>query len=388
MGPPDPVAPPKMRVPFNRPAIPAGALSMVEESLASDHWSGDGPFAHRCEAMLAEILSSPRVLLTPSCTHALELAALLLDLEPGDEVIIPSFTFVSTANAFALRGARPVFADIRADTLNLDESGLETLIGERTRAIVPVHYAGIGCRMDAIVDIAERHGIAVVEDNAHGLFGSYRGRPLGTFGRFSALSFHETKNITCGEGGALVLGDDRDAERAEVLREKGTNRAAMFRGETDKYTWVDVGSSYLMPDVQAALLCAQLEAHMEIQAHRRHVWDTYMRELAGWSAANGVRLPVVPADCEPAYHMFYLLLRSQEERDSLIEHLRGVGIAAVFHYLPLHLSEVGRRFGGRPGQCPVTEDVSGRLLRLPFYNDLGEVEQETVVEAIKAFGTA
>ena len=358
---------------------------MVEEALASDHWSGDGPFAHRCEGMLADLLSSPRVLLTPSCTHALELAALLLDIEPGDEVIIPSFTFVSTANAFALRGARPVFADIRPDTLNLDESGLEPLITERTRAIVPVHYAGIGCEMDAILPVADKHGIAVVEDNAHGLFGSYRGRQLGTFGRFSALSFHETKNLTCGEGGALVLRDDADAERAEVLREKGTNRAAMFRGEIDKYTWVDIGSSYLMPEVQAALLCAQLEVHAETQAHRRRVWDIYMRDLSDWSAAQGVRLPVVPAECEPAYHLFYLLLPDRSNREALTDHLLARGISAVFHYLPLHLSPMGRHFGGHPGQCPVTEDASDRLLRLPFYSQLTEDQQSVVIEAVTQY---
>jgi dTDP-4-amino-4,6-dideoxygalactose transaminase len=384
MGSTDRVAP-TLRIPFNRPVATKDALSMVDEVLAGDHWSGDGKFAHRCEETIAEILSSPRVLLTPSGTHALELGALLLDLKPGDEVIVPSFTFPSTANAFALRGARPVFADIRPDTLNLDESRLEALITDRTKGIVPVHYAGISCEMDPILAIANHHRIVVVEDNAHGLFGSYRGRQLGTFGRFSALSFHETKNLPCGEGGALVLREEADAERAEVLREKGTNRAAMSRGETDKYTWIDVGSSFLMPDVQAALLCAQLESYATIQERRRAVWDRYMRGLADWGVSQGVRLPIVPSHCEPAYHLFYLLMPDQAERDSLIDHLRHLGISAVFHYLPLHLSPMGQRFGGLPGQCPVTEEVSGRLLRLPFHNALEESEHEIVIEAIRTF---
>jgi dTDP-4-amino-4,6-dideoxygalactose transaminase len=335
--------------------------------------------------MLERLLGVPRVLLTPSGTHALELIALLLDIRPGDEVIIPSFTFVSTANAFVLRGARPVFADIRPDTLNLDEAQLERLITPRTRAIVAVHYAGVGCEMDAILEIAARHGIAVVEDNAHGLFGTYKGRYLGTFGSLAALSFHETKNITCGEGGALIINDPRYIERAEIIREKGTDRTRFFRGEVDKYTWVDVGSSYVLSDLLAAFLYAQLEARERIHAKRRRIWQYYAEHLKDWADAHGVRLPYVPPHCQQSYHMFYLLMPSLAERQALMAHLRARGILSVFHYHPLHLSAMGRRFGGRPGQCPVTEAVSDRLLRLPFYNALTEDDQASVVAALKAF---
>jgi dTDP-4-amino-4,6-dideoxygalactose transaminase len=326
-----------------------------------------------------------KALLTTSCTHALEMAGLLLDLKPGDEVIVPSFTFVSTANAFALRGARPVFADVRPDTLNLDERKLESLITERTRLIVPVHYAGVGCEMDAILDIARRRGVAVVEDNAHGLFGRYRGRPLGTFGAFSTLSFHETKNVSCGEGGALLINDAAYAERAEIIREKGTNRSRFFRGMVDKYTWVDIGSSYVMSDLLAAFLYGQLCMRERIQSRRRAIWDTYHRELAGWAGAQGVTRPHVPEHCEQAYHMYYLLMPSLDARTRFIQQLRQQGINAVFHYLPLHLSDMGRHYGGKPGDCPVTEDVSDRLVRLPFYSTMTEEEQATVLSAVRDF---
>jgi len=309
---------------------------------------------------------------------------MLLDIQPGDEVIVPSFTFVTTANAFVLRGARPVFADIRPDTLNLDETLLERLITSRTCAIVPVHYAGVGCEMDAILAIAQHHGIAVVEDNAHGLFGKYKGRYLGTFGCLATQSFHETKNFTCGEGGALLINDPQYIERAEIIREKGTNRSRFFRGLVDKYTWVDVGSSYLPSDILAAFLYAQLEARDQIQARRQRIWHYYNDHLQDWATANDVRLPIVPAYCEQPYHMFYLLLPSLQQRQALIEHLKGHGILSVFHYLPLHLSDMGRKFGGQPGDCPVTEDISDRLLRLPFYNDLSEAEQVSVCAAIKS----
>jgi dTDP-4-amino-4,6-dideoxygalactose transaminase len=324
-------------------------------------------------------------LLTTSGTQAVELMALWMDIRPGDEVIIPSFTFVSTANAFVLRGARPVFADIRPDTLNLDETHLERLITPRTRAIVVVHYAGVGCEMDAILDIARRHGVAVLEDNAHGLFGAYKGKPLGTFGCLAALSFHETKNITCGEGGALIINDPQYIERAEIIREKGTDRTRFFRGEVDKYTWVDIGSSYVLSDLLAAFLYAQLEAREQIQAKRRRIWHYYEEHLKDWADAHGVRLPYVPPHCQQSYHMFYLLMPSLEERQALIAHLKARGILSVFHYQPLHLSAMGRRFGGRPGQCPIAERVSDQLLRLPFYNALTEEDQAYVVAAIKAF---
>jgi dTDP-4-amino-4,6-dideoxygalactose transaminase len=310
------------------------------------------------------------------------MVALLLDIQPGDEIIVPSFTFVSTINAFVLWGARPVFVDIRPDTLNLNETLIEGLITRRTKAIVVVHYAGVGCEMDTILEIATRYGIAVVEDNAHGLFGTYKGQYLGTFGCLATQSFHETKNFTCGEGGALLINDPQYVERAEIIREKGTNRSRFFRGQVDKYTWVDVGSSYLPSDLLAAFLCAQLEKRDEIQAKRRRIWERYDERLRDWATMNGVRLPLVPAHCEQPYHMFYLILPSLEERQRLIAHLEARGILAVFHYLPLHLSPMGQRWGYQPGDCPVTEWVSDRLLRLPFYNDLAEQEQECVVQTI------
>jgi dTDP-4-amino-4,6-dideoxygalactose transaminase len=309
------------------------------------------------------------------------MAALLLDIRLGDEVIVPSFTFVSTVNAFVLRGAQPIFIDIRPDTLNLDETQLERLITPRTKAIVPVHYGGVGCELDAIMKIAERHDIAVVEDNAHGLFGKYKGKYLGTFGCLATQSFHETKNFTCGEGGALLINDLQYIERAEIIREKGTNRSRFFRGEVDKYTWVDIGSSYLPSDILAAFLYAQLEAREQIQVKRRRIWEYYYEHLQDWAWEHGVRLPIVPADCEQSYHLFYLLMPDLKARTRLISHLKERGILSVFHYLPLHLSPIGERFGGKPGDCPVTEDISDRLVRLPFYNDLTREDQDKVIEA-------
>lgn len=373
------------RIPFNRPGLTGNELRYVADAITQGHAAGDGAFSRRCHAILEETLGAARVLLTTSCTHALEMAALLLDTKPGDEVILPSYTFVSTANAFALRGAKPVFADIRPDTLNLDESRLEELISPRTKAIVPVHYAGVGCEMDAILQIAARHGVAVVEDNAHGLYARYKGRYLGTFGALATQSFHETKNVICGEGGAIVLNDPGMVERAEILREKGTNRSRFYRGQVDKYTWVDLGSSYLMSDILAAFLCAQLEKHEQITAARKRVWDYYYKELSGWAAEHKVQLPYVPPHCEQPYHMFYLVMPSLHARQGLIEHLKSHGILSVFHYIPLHLSPMGAEFGGRPGQCPTTERVAECLLRLPFYNDLSEPEQANVVDVVRRY---
>ena len=373
------------RIPFNRPCFAGNEQVYITQAVVNGCISGDGPFTHECHAFLEQELGVSKVLLTTSCTHALEMAALLLDIQLGDEVIIPSFTFVTTANAFVLRGARPVFIDIRPDTLNLDETQLERLITPRTKAIVPVHYAGVACEMDAILEIAERYGVAVVEDNAHGLFGKYKDRYLGTFGCLATQSFHETKNFTCGEGGALLINDPQYIERAEIIREKGTNRSRFFRGQVDKYTWIDLGSSYLPSDILAAFLYAQLEARDQIQAKRRRVWEYYYEHLKSWAQDQGVRLPIVPAHCEQPYHMFYLLIPSLEQRQALIAHLKTHGILGVFHYLPLHLSEMGRRFGGNEGDCPVTEDVSDRLLRLPFYNELTEDDQASVVDAITDF---
>ena len=375
-------------IPFNRPSFEGKEQPYLLDAMAQGHISGDGAYTKRCSALLEEALGVPRALLTTSCTHALEMTALLLEIKPGDEVIVPSFTFVSTINAFVLRGARPIFADVRPDTLNLDEARLEALVTPRTRAIVVVHYAGVGCEMGAIMAIAGRHGIPVVEDNAHGLFGRYRGRLLGTFGSLATLSFHETKNFSCGEGGALLINTPELATRAEIIREKGTNRAQFFRGQTDKYTWQDVGSSYLPSDLLAAMLLGQLEARERIQGKRRRIWEAYDAGLREWAAANGVRLPVVPADCEQPYHMYYLLLPSLDDRQRLITRLKDAGILAVFHYLPLHLSPMGRRLGGTPGTCPVTEDVSDRLLRLPFYNSLSDADSARVIAAVTGFAVA
>ena len=374
-----------MRVDFNRPLPVGREREYVLQALESGHISGDGPFTRKCHAFLQEVLAVPQVLLTTSCTHALDMAAILLEIQPGDEVIIPDFTFVSTVNAFVLRGARPVFVDIRPDTLNLDESKLAASVTPRTRAIVPVHYAGVGCEMDVIMALANSRRIAVVEDNAHGLFGRYRGRYLGTFGVLAAQSFHETKNFSCGEGGALIVNDPALNDRAEIIREKGTNRSRFFRGQIDKYTWVDLGSSYLPSDILAAYLYGQLEQREKIQNHRRAAWNTYWTGLKVWAAAHGAQLPVVPEHCEQPHHLFYLVMPSLDLRQRLIAHLRDRGILAVFHYQPLHLSEMGRSFGGRPGDCPVTERVSDQLVRLPLHNLLTGNEQEEVIEAILDF---
>ena len=373
------------KIPFNFPAVVGNEKKYVAQAMASGHLSGDGPFTKRCHAFLEGELGIPRALLTTSCTHALEMAALLLDIKPGDEVIVPSFTFVSTINAFVLRGAHPVFIDIRPDTLNLDETKLERAITLRTRAIVPVHYAGVGCEMDTIMEIANRHRIAVVEDNAHGLFGKYKGKLLGTFGCLATQSFHETKNFSCGEGGALLINDPQYIERAEIIREKGTNRSRFFRGQIDKYSWVDIGSSHLPSEMLAACLLGQLEAKDYIQTRRQEIWETYYTKLQNWAASHEVTLPTVPGHCDQAYHMFYMLFPSLAKRQAFILYLKEQGILSVFHYLPLHLSDLGRRFGGKEGDCPVTEDVSDRLVRLPFYNKLSKAQQTTVIQAITRF---
>jgi len=374
-----------IKLPFNCPIMVGNELNYMAEAIAGEKLSGDGPFTIKCSTLLEQELGVPKILLTTSCTHALEMMAILLDFQPGDEVIIPSFTFVSTVNAFVLRGARPVFTDIRPDTLNLDESRLETLITHHTKAIIPVHYAGVGCEMDAILEIANRRGVRVLEDNAHGLFGKYRSKYLGTFGALAAQSFHETKNFSCGEGGALLINDSSLIERAEIVREKGTNRSRFFRGQVDKYTWVDIGSSYLPSDILAAFLYAQLENRARIQSHRQKVWETYSGGLKGWAARHEVQLPYILAHCEQAYHMFYMLLPTLNLRQAFITHLSKRGIQSVFHYLPLHLSDMGLQFGGRPGDCPVTERVSDQLVRLPFHNALTEANQQRVIEAILEF---
>jgi dTDP-4-amino-4,6-dideoxygalactose transaminase len=372
-------------IPFNHSSLLGKELEYIFRTMTIGQIAGDQTFSVRCHSFFEKTLGVPRALLTPSCTHALEMCALLLTILPGDEVIVPSFTFVSSANAFVLRGARPVFCDIRPDTLNIDESKLESLISPRTKAIVVVHYAGVGCEMDSIMSTANRQGITVIEDNAHGLFGKYKSRWLGTFGQLATQSFHETKNITCGEGGALLINDKRFIEQAEIIREKGTNRSRFFRGQVDKYSWVDIGSSYLMSDVLAAFLFGQLEVWQTIQIQRKLIWEYYDRELKSWATLEGVSQPVIPPHCDSAYHMYYILLPSEQFRQSLITHLKSRGIMAVFHYLPLHLSKMGRKLGGKAGDCPVTENIADRLLRLPFYSDLNEVEQARVVAAIRDF---
>ncbi len=375
----------EIRIPFNKPCFEGKEMVYIADAINRGHISGDGYYTKLCHRFFEENLGVKKAFLTTSCTHALEMAAILLDFKEGDEVIVPSFTFVSTVNAFVLHGARPVFADIRPDTLNLDERQIERLITPRTRAIVPVHYAGIGCQMDVICDIASRHKVEIIEDNAHGLFGKYKGKNLGTFGCMAAQSFHETKNFTCGEGGALLLNDEKYIERAEIIREKGTNRSRFFRGQVDKYDWVDVGSSYLPSDMLAAFLYAQLEAREHITEHRRRIWENYYTQLKPWALEHSIKLPFVPDYCEQPYHMFYMIMDSLEERQAFIAHLKSKGILSVFHYLPLHISEMGVRFGGKSGDCSVTEQISDRLVRLPFYNALSGAEQQIVIDAILSF---
>lgn len=370
---------------FNVPTLAGKEMSYMAQALEKHHLSGDGDFTKACHRLLEETLNVPKVLLTTSCTHALEMAALLLNIQPGDEVIVPSFTFVSTINAFVLRGATPIFADIRADTLNLDERQLPDLITPRTKAIVPVHYAGVGCEMDVISSLAETHGIAVVEDNAHGLYGKYKGRYLGTFGTFATQSFHETKNFSCGEGGALLINDRRYIEDAEIVREKGTNRSRFFRGQVDKYTWVGVGSSYLPSDMLAGFLLAQLEERESIQQKRRHIWHYYQKHLQSWAEEHAVQTPQVPIYCDQTYHMYYLLMPSVDVRTAFIDYLKTEQIQSVFHYLPLHTSQMGEQYGWRSGDCPTTESVSDRLVRLPFHHALTETDLARVVETIHYF---
>jgi dTDP-4-amino-4,6-dideoxygalactose transaminase len=357
----------------------------MQQAVASGKISGDGEFSQKCHALLESTLGVRKALLTTSCTHALEMSALLADVQPGDEVIVPSFTFVSTINAFVLRGATPVFVDIRPDTLNIDERLIEGAITPKTKAIVVVHYAGVACEMDVINAIAQRHSLMVIEDNAHGLYGRYRGQWLGSVGSMATLSFHETKNFICGEGGALLIQDEGLIERAEIIREKGTNRSRFFRGEVDKYTWVDIGSSYLMSDVLAAYLYAQLECREAIQSKRAFIWNRYADGLRDWAEAQGVRLPVVPEHCHQSYHMFYLLLPDLETRTRFIEFGKARGVHSVFHYLPLHLSDMGLRYGGKVGDCPVTERVSDQLVRLPMFYELGSDDLHYIIEQVRSF---
>jgi dTDP-4-amino-4,6-dideoxygalactose transaminase len=370
-------------VPFNRPYYVGDEHRRVLDAIAAGHISASGSFTDRCERELERRLGAPRVLLTPSGTAALELAAMLLELEPGDEVIMPSYTFTSTANAFALRGAVPVFVDIREDTQNLDERLVEAAITRRTRAIVAVHYAGVACEMGVLTQIAKRHGLAIVEDAAHAAMASHGGRPLGTEGLLGALSFHETKNLTCGEGGALIVNDPRLVARAEVLRDKGTNRSAFLRGEVDRYTWVDLGSSAGLSDLNAAFLWAQLCDADAITAARLRIWNRYHLAFAALEERGVVRRPIVPTDCEHNAHMYYLLLDGAAERDALIAGLRGRGVDAVFHYVPLHSSPAGRRFGRSAGALEQTTRQSGRIVRLPLWAAMTDAVCDRVIAAVE-----
>ena len=372
-------------IPFNKPGVIGNEILNITQVFNSSHIAGDGFFTHKCHEFLETNLGISKALLTTSCTHALEMAALLLNIKPGDEFIVPSFTFVTTANAFVLRGAKPIFIDVRTDTLNMDEAKLESMISPNTKAILPVHYAGVGCEMDTIMEIANKYDIPIVEDNAHGLFGKYKGKYLGTFGKLATQSFHETKNFSCGEGGALLINDPQYKGRAEIIREKGTDRSRFFRGEVNKYGWVDVGSSYLPSEILAAVLYAQFEAKDKIQSNRKRVWEYYFENLEEWANDHDIRLPIVPDHCEQTYHVFYILLPSLEIRHSLIAYLKNQGIQSVFHYLPLHLSKMGMTFGGKNGDCPVTEDISDRLLRLPLYPQLTNSELDQIVTALKSF---
>jgi dTDP-4-amino-4,6-dideoxygalactose transaminase len=370
------------KIPFNKIDIQRNETLYIQKVFDSGHISGMGEFTLLCNRMLEKELGVNKAFLTTSCTHALEMSALLLKIKPGDEVIVPSFTFTSTINAFVLYGAKPVFIDIRPDTLNMDETKLEELITKKTKAIIPVHYAGVGCEMKTIMDIAHKYKIPVIEDNSHGLLGKYKDRFLGTFGTFATQSFHETKNFSCGEGGALIINDEKYIKRAEIIHEKGTNRSQFFRGQVDKYTWIDLGSSYLPSDILAAILYAQLERRNEIQKKRQKIWQYYYKHLKNWATKNNVRLPIVPIQCDQSYHMFYMLMPSLKRRTALINRLKKNGISAVFHYLPLHLSEMGKKYSHSKNDFPVTEDVSDKLVRLPFFNNLTMEELAKIVEEI------
>lgn len=373
------------RIPFNRPFIVGKELFYISQAVLSGHLAGDGKFTRLCQSWMEERFGGLKVMLTTSCTSAMEMCAMLCDIKPGDEIIMPSFTFVSTANAFVLRGAAIRFVDVRNDTLNIDESLIESAITERTRLIVPMHYAGVACDMDTIMKIADKHDLLVVEDAAQGVDATYKERYLGTIGHLGAYSFHETKNFICGEGGALVINDDQFIERAEVIREKGTNRSKFFRGEVDKYTWIDIGSSYLPSELVAAFLYAQLEESDSIVRKRWKIHDYYSEKLRVLEERGSVKLPYSPPDCYHNAHMFYLVLRNVDERNGLIRHLENLNIHAVFHYLPLHSSPMGIQMGYKQGELPITEDICARVVRLPCYFELERTDQDRVIEGVMSF---
>lgn len=368
-------------IPFNKPYMTGRELAYIAQAHAAGHLAGDGMFSRRCATWLEQATGARKALLTHSCTAALEMAAMLANVGPGDEVIMPSYTFVSTANAFVLRGGVPVFVDIRPDTLNLDERKIEAAITSRTKVIVPVHYAGVGCEMDTIMAIAQRHDLLVIEDAAQGVMSRYRGRPLGSIGHLGALSFHETKNIISGEGGVLLINDVRFIDRAEVIREKGTDRSRFFRGQVDKYTWIDLGSSYLPGEIVAAFLWAQMEEAQAITERRLALWATYQREFEALEHAGALVRPSVPATCQHNAHMYYALLPGLAQRAEFIERMRAAGINCVFHYVPLHSSPAGRAHGRAHGALEVTDDIASRLVRLPMWVGL-EAQQGDVIETL------
>lgn len=373
-------------IPFNKPPYTGNENKYILKSIKSPKISGDGPFTQKCQQWFEKTLQCKKALLTTSCTHALEMAAILLDIKEGDEVIMPSYTFVSTANAFVLRGAKIVFVDIRPDTMNIDETKIEQAITDKTKVIVPVHYAGVGCEMDAIMDIASRHDLFVVEDAAQGMMSSYKGKPLGTIGHLGAFSFHETKNYTsAGEGGLLIVNDEYFVDRAEVIREKGTNRSQFFRGMVDKYTWVDVGSSYLMNDVSAAYLWGNLEKADEINSDRLKSWQVYYDGFKELEEKGYITLPIIPDECNHNAHMFYIKVKDLETRAQLLEHLRVNNILAVFHYVPLHSSPAGLKFGRFDGEDRWTTNESERLIRLPMYYSLEPDTVHNIIKTVKKF---
>ena len=372
-------------IPFNRPYLAGKELFYIAQAVLSGRTAGDGFYTKKCQNFLEEKFNAEKILLTHSCTAALEIAAFLCEVSPGDEVILPSFTFVSTANAFYLRGAKPVFVDINKDTLNIDEKKIEDAITEKTKVIIPVHYAGVGCNMNYITQIAKENNIFIVEDAAQGVNAMYKDKFLGTIGDIGAYSFHETKNYICGEGGAIVINNPLLIERAEILREKGTDRSKFFRGEVDKYTWVDLGSSYLPSDILSAFLFAQLENMEQINTRRENLFNYYYRELIPLANDGKIRLPYISNDCTSNCHLFYIIMEDEETRDNLMEYLKSKGISALFHYLPLHLSKIGLSLGYKDGQLPVTEGMSSRLLRLPFFLEMSDEEKIYVVDTIKSF---
>jgi dTDP-4-amino-4,6-dideoxygalactose transaminase len=370
---------------FNLPDISRTDRDYLDEALLRGKSSGNGHYTQKVEGLIERSIGVNRSILTTSCTHALELTALLCDMKLGDEVIVPSYTFVSTASAFTLFGAKPVFVDSRRDTLNIDAALVESAITSRTRALCVVHYGGVACEMEALAKIAAQHGLLLIEDNAHGLFAKYKSQYLGTFGALATQSFHETKNLTCGEGGALLINDEKFVERAEILREKGTDRSRFLRGQVDKYTWVDIGSSWVLSDLLAAILWGQLQRADEINSRRIEIWNRYHAALRDWARHHDVLQPAVPEGCEHVGHVYHLRFTHAEQRTRFIDHMKSRSIMCVFHYQPLHVSPVGRRFGGFAGQCPVSEHAGGCLVRLPLFNTLNESDQDRVIEAVLDF---